>query len=188
MSLTLSAGPVTVQLVKGDIASQDVDAIVIPADEELSGLGEVATGVLSKAGGDVVAALAQARETSAPVKLSQNVVTPGGALAARHILHSVGPKWHDGYGGEFVAIERVYLYALERAIAEGWTSLAFASIATGGNGVPDDRAAYVAFNTFVRELREKSGNIQELCFVVKDDAKFEVYAQIFEEVKRTMMG
>lgn len=188
MSLTLAAGPVTVQLVKGDIAAQDVDAIVVPTDASLSGEGEVASWILAQGGEALASALAEARATSTPVRLSQHVLTTGGALPARNVLHTVGPVWADGYGGEFVALERVYLYGLERAIADGFKSIAFASVSTGANGMPDDRAAYVAFNTFVRELREKSGNIEEVRFVVKDEAKFAVYSEIFAEVKRTMMG
>lgn len=188
MGLTLVAGNVKIQLVQGDIAEQAVDAILIPTAPSLDGEGEVASWVLQQGGASVASELAALRADAAPVKLSRHVLTSGGSLPAKNILHVVGPVWKDGYNGEFVALERVYLYALERAIADGYTTLAVASIATGGNGFPDDRAAYVIYSTFVRELREKSGSLQEVRIVIKDAAKFDVYATILGEVERTMMG
>ena len=188
MSFTLEAGAVRVELVKGDIAEQAVDAIVVPTSPELSGEGEVASRILEAGGPSVSSALAAARESSAPVALSANVKTEGGDLPAKNVIYAVGPQWKDGYFGEFVALERAYVHALQVAIAEDYESLAAVSISTGGNGFPDDRAAYVAFNTFIRELREQSGKLQVVRFVVKDDAKFEVYAKIWAEVRRTMMG
>lgn len=187
MDRELKAGEVTVRLVKGDLAKEAVDVVIGPTDREFSGAGGV-DAALRAAGGDAyIAALEAIKAENGPLETSGTVLIQTESLPSKNVILTVGPKWADGYAGEFVALERAYKSALKLAMANEFETLAFASIATGYFGFPDDRAAYVAFNTFVRELSEKSGSIKEVRFVVEDDVKHEVYAAIWDEVVLTMM-
>jgi len=188
MDRELKAGDVTVRLVKGDLSKEAVDVVVGPTDREFSGAGGV-DAALRAAGGDAyLTALAEKKEEHGPLETSDAVWIQATSLPAKNVILTVGPKWADGYAGEFVALERAYKAALSLAQKHEFETLAFASISTGFFGFPDDRAGYVAFNTFVRELSEKSGSIKEVRFVVEDDEKFKVYEGIWDEVVRTMMN
>lgn len=188
MSRVLQAGNVSVRLVLGDVSQEAVDAIVNATDAELSGAGGVDQAVRAAAGASVAEEIAAWKAEHGSLGVSEAVMTRGGSSQASHIIHVVGPRWKDGYAGEFVALERAYMAPINLAIENDFKTLAFCSIATGHFGFPDDRAGYVAFNTFIRELREKSGNIQEIRFVVPTQAKYDVYAKVWDEVVRTMMG
>lgn len=188
MNRVLQAGNVTVRLVLGDVSQEAVDAIVNATDEELSGAGGVDQDVRAAAGADVVDEIAAWKAEHGALGVSDAFLTSGGKSLAGHIIHVVGPRWKDGYAGEFVAIERAYMSVINTAISNDFKTLAFCSMATGHFGFPDDRAGYVAFNTFVRELREKSGSIEEIRFVVPTQAKYDTYAKIWDEVVLTMMG
>lgn len=187
MDRSLQTGEVTVRLVKGDLAQETVDVVIAPTDGEFSGVGGV-DAALRAAGGDAyIAALNAVKSEKGTLGVSEVVLLKSTSLPSKNVILTVGPKWADGYAGEFVALERAYKAALTMAKKEEFETLSFASISTGFFGFPDDRAAYVAFNTFVRELAEKNGSIKEVRFVVKDEAKYEVYAKIWDEVVKTMM-
>lgn len=188
MDRALTAGDVTVRLVKGDLAQEAVDAVVVPTDGQFSGVGGVDAVMRAAGGADYIAALDAAKSEKGTLGMSEAVLVEAGALPAKNVILTVGPQWRDGYAGEFVALERAYMAPIRIAWEKEYETISFASIATGFFGFPDDRAAYVAFNTFVRELREKSGNLKEVRFVVPTDEKFAVYAAVWDEVVKTMMG
>lgn len=186
MSRTLDIAGVTVSLVTGDLSSEAGDAVVVPIDGALTGSGGVAAAMRAAGGASFQAALDALREEKAPLSAGEVALLATDSLPAKNVILSVGPDWRDGYAGEFVALEHAYHGALKVAIAEEYERIAYASIATGAKAFPDDRAAYVAINTFVRELPESAGALKEIRFVVPAE-KLEIYGPIWDEIARTMV-
>ena len=149
----------TVQIVVGDLTQQDVDAIVNAANSTLLGGGGV-DGAIHRAGGPaILRACRQIRRTTWPDGLPTGtaVLTPGGNLVARHVIHTVGPVWHGGGQGEDGLLADCYRNALNIAIAEGLRTIAFPAISTGVYRFPPERAARVAVTT-VRDLLAERGD------------------------------
>jgi O-acetyl-ADP-ribose deacetylase len=166
-------------LVQGDITVQDTDAIVNAANSSLMGGGGV-DGAIHRAGGPQILEACKAivaRQGNCPT--GQAVVTVGGLLRARHVIHAVGPVWHGGGRGEDEALRNAYVNSLSRAIAVGARSVAFPSISTGIYGFPVDRAARIAYDAVIEFLRGHE-RLEEVRFVVFSPADHEVYARLFE--------
>jgi len=134
------------ELVQGDITTQQVDAIVNAANARLMHGGGVAAAIARKAG------RALRRESRAWVRqhglvsAENPAYTTGGNLPCRYVIHAVGPVWRGGARGEEETLRAAVLGALRRADALGLTSLAFPAISTGIFGFPAGRAAAVMFS------------------------------------------
>ena len=136
-----------VELVRGDITTQDVDAIVNAANTGLGGGGGV-DGAIHRAAGP---RLVEASRAQAPCPTGEARITPGFDLPARHVIHAVGPVWHDGEYGEDALLASCYSRSLELAGGAGLTSIAFPAISTGVYGFPRERAATIAIATVTDE-------------------------------------
>jgi len=131
----------------GDITQEAVDAIVNAANSSLLGGGGV-DGAIHWRGGPAILEECRAigaRRGSLPA--GEAVVTTGGQLAARFVIHTVGPVWHGGQAGEAQTLARCYRSCLALAADRDLRSLAFPSISTGAYGYPVDQAAAVALST-----------------------------------------
>ena len=147
---TRKLGGGRVELVHGDITRELVDAIVNAANSGLMGGGGV-DGAIHNAGGPaILEECRQILEGQGPLPPGEAVVTSGGRLAARHVIHTVGPVWRGGGHGEAETLARCYRNSLGLAAARGLTSVAFPAISTGIYGYPAHQAAAVA----LREVRE----------------------------------
>lgn len=131
-----------VELVRGDITTQDVDAIVNAANTGLGGGGGV-DGAIHRAAGP---RLVEASRAQAPCPTGEARITPGFDLPARHVIHAVGPVWHGGGRGEPELLAAAYRSAVALAVAHGLGSVAFPSISTGVYGYPVHLAAPVALD------------------------------------------
>jgi O-acetyl-ADP-ribose deacetylase (regulator of RNase III) len=121
-------GTTRVTLVQGDITEQAVDAIVNAANSSLLGGGGV-DGAIHRVGGPAI--LAACREIVAGIgRLEPGgaVVTPAGELAARIVIHTVGPVWRGGLEAEEQTLETAYRESLARALEEGARSVAWRSL------------------------------------------------------------
>jgi O-acetyl-ADP-ribose deacetylase (regulator of RNase III) len=150
----------------GDISRQDVDAIVNAANPELGG-GSGVNGAIRRAGGPEIQEYCQKiRATTHPKGLSvgQSVITRGGKLQAKWIIHTVGPKYgqHDGKEAELLA--SCYRTALELAESHKLKSIAFPAISTGVYFYPEDEAAAVSSRA-VRDKLPSLKSVQEIRFV-----------------------
>ncbi|OLD66321.1 MAG: O-acetyl-ADP-ribose deacetylase [Acidobacteria bacterium 13_1_40CM_2_68_5] len=166
-------------LVEGDITRQDVDAIVNAANPSLLGGGGV-DGAIHRAGGPQILEECRAvvaRQGRCPA--GQAVVTGGGRLKARHVIHAVGPVWHGGSRGEDDLLRSAYINCLRLALSVAARSLAFPSISTGAYGFPIERAARIAFEA-VRELVREECPLDEVRFVTFSRGDFLVYARRFD--------
>ncbi|MFC0507007.1 O-acetyl-ADP-ribose deacetylase [Micromonospora costi] len=134
-----------IDVVRGDITAEDVDAIVTAANESLMGGGGV-DGAIHRAAGP---RLARAGAALAPCEPGEAVATPAFDLdpPVRHVIHAVGPIWEGGGHGEVDTLSSCYRRSLEVADEIGARTVAFPAIATGVYGFPADRAAQIAVST-----------------------------------------
>jgi O-acetyl-ADP-ribose deacetylase (regulator of RNase III) len=167
-------GTSRLELTRGDITREAVDAIVNAANSSLMGGGGV-DGAIHRAGGPAI--LDECRrivDAHGPLPAGEAVITGGGVLPARHVIHTVGPRWRGGAHGEGATLARCYRNSLALAAGEGLSSVAFPSIATGAYGFPIDDASVVAVGTVVEALRAGS-TLRLVRFVLFSDADLEVY-------------
>ena len=130
-----------IDVVRADITTLDVDAIVNAANSSLRGGGGV-DGAIHRAAGPELARVAG---ELGPCATGDAVITPGFRLRARFVIHAVGPVWTDGAHREPELLERCYERCFELARAEPTIrSVAFPAISTGAYGFPKALAAPIA--------------------------------------------
>jgi len=154
----------TIELTKGDIVTQEVDAIVNAANTSLLGGGGV-DGAIHRAAGPEL--LAECR-TLGGAKTGEAKITGGYRLPARHVIHAVGPRYRDGAHGEAELLASAYRNSLQRASEAGLERVAFPAISTGIYGYPLAEAAEVSLRTAIEYLREHP-EIKLVRFVLWDD-------------------
>jgi O-acetyl-ADP-ribose deacetylase (regulator of RNase III) len=115
------------ELVQGDVTRQDVDAVVNAANSGLRGGGGV-DGAIHRAGGPAIMEECR-RLRGCPT--GSAVITTGGRLPARHVIHAVGPRWSGGDRGEADLLAGAYRASLQLATENGLRTVAFPSISTG---------------------------------------------------------
>jgi len=168
-------------LIQGDITRQDTDAIVNAANSSLMGGGGV-DGAIHRAGGTAILEECKkivARQGRLPT--GKAVITTGGNLKARHVIHTVGPVWHGGNRGEADLLASAYTESLSLAVAGGLKTISFPSISTGAYGYPIDSAAEVALQAVIRFL-ERETSLEEVVFVLFDHRTGEVYIEELERL------
>lgn len=156
------------EAVQGDITKESVDAIVNAANSSLLGGGGV-DGAIHRAGGPAI--LEQCRTLNG-CATGDAKITTGGNLAARHVIHTVGPVYRDGNHGEPELLASCYRRSLEVALENGAATIAFPAISCGVYGYPIPAAARIALNT-VKAFVEGHPGIRLVRFVLFNS---EVYA------------
>ena len=140
----------------GDITREEVDAIVNAANSSLMGGGGV-DGAIHRAGGpEILAACRRIRETEYPDGLptGKAVITTGGRLPARFVIHTVGPIYGQNGGRDAELLAACYENSIALAAANGLRNVAFPAISTGVYGYPKDEAARVARAAVERALAD----------------------------------
>ena len=150
----------TLEAIQGDITHQRVDVIVNAANETLLGGGGV-DGAIHRAAGPE---LLEACRALGGCPTGAARLTPGYRLAARYVIHAVGPVWRSGRRGEAELLRSCYVEALRLANEHALGSIAFPAISTGAYGYPVEAAARVAV-TAVREALEHETSVQLVRFV-----------------------
>ena len=131
-------------VVEADITGLDIDAIVNAANEHLAPGGGVCGAIHRAAGPALAADCAAIVRQSGPCPTGDARITPGHDLAARFVVHAVGPVWHGGGAGGDVLLAGAYRASLVLARDHNLTSIAFPAISTGIFGFPAGRAAGIA--------------------------------------------
>lgn len=170
-----------IKLVQGDITKEKVDAITNAANEKLAGGGGV-DGAIHRAGGpEIMKECDEIRARQGGCPTGQAVITTGGNLPARHVIHTVGPIWHGGNSDEPTLLASCYRESLALALRHGLTTIAFPSISTGIYGYPTPKAALVALNA-MKEFVEAHQGIEEVRFVLFDDATFQCFKDALSDL------
>ena len=156
--------PASIELTKGDITALDVDAIVNAANEHLQ-LGSGVAGAIRRKGGP---AIQRECDRIGHCPVGGAVVTGGGDLPARWVIHAVGPVWQGGGAGEEALLASAVRSALERAEEVGAKSVALPAIATGVFGFPLERAAVIAAGE-ARRFGASARGVERIVFCLFDD-------------------
>jgi O-acetyl-ADP-ribose deacetylase (regulator of RNase III) len=151
-----------IELVEGDITRQAADAIVNAANSSLLGGGGV-DGAIHRAGGPAI--LAECRLLGG-CDAGDAKATGAGELAARYVIHAVGPVWQGGSSGEDEVLASCHRRALEVAAGLGCRTVAFPAISTGVYRFPVERAASIAVGTTAGELDTRRPEIERVSFVL----------------------
>jgi O-acetyl-ADP-ribose deacetylase (regulator of RNase III) len=166
-------------ILQGDLTREATDAIVNAANSTLLGGGGV-DGAIHRAGGPLILAeCRRIRDERGMLPPGEAVITTGGELAARHVIHTVGPVWEGGDRGEGETLARCYRSAIALADAHGLASLAFPSISTGAFGYPVDLAAAVALGA-VWDALALAQAVRSVRFVLFDGRTLDAYRRAAE--------
>ena len=179
---SIAIGSRSIRLVQGDITRVHADAIVNAANSGLLGGGGV-DGAIHRAGGGAI--LEECRAIVAQIGSlppGEAVITCGGRLSARHVIHTVGPVWHGGRAGEDAMLASAYRESLRVAEAHELATIAFPSISTGAFGYPVREAARVALDAVAVFLGTEARSVREVTFVLYDRHTFGTYADALDEM------
>jgi O-acetyl-ADP-ribose deacetylase (regulator of RNase III) len=164
-------------LAEGDITRQDTEAIVNAANKTLRGGGGV-DGAIHRAGGPRI--LEECIKIGG-CETGDAVITTGGNLPARYVIHTVGPVYRDGSRNEARLLKRAYVNCLKLASSHGIKSIAFPSISTGAYQFPLEDAAEIALGTAIHYLEENE-DIELIRFVLFGQNALDVYTRILKKL------
>jgi O-acetyl-ADP-ribose deacetylase (regulator of RNase III) len=165
VSMELSASRV-------DITTLDLDAIVNAANAELLPGGGVCGAIHAAAGPELVRACSEI----GGCPTGEARTTPGFGLAAKFVIHAVGPVWRGGGAGEAELLASAYRSALVEAREHGCHSIAFPAISTGIYGYPLEEATRIAVDA-VRGFASEAGCVEQVHFACFDASTLQVYRE-----------
>lgn len=167
---------------KGDITKQAVDAIVNAANSSLMGGGGV-DGAIHRAGGSKILEECKAYVAEhGRLPTGEAMMTSGGNLPAKYVIHTVGPIYREGQGAtgssrdeQEKLLRSCYINSLKLAAEKRLKTIAFPSISTGAYGYPLAEAAPIALKA-VRDFLNENNSVKEVRFVLFNDEAYEAYA------------
>ena len=176
-------GKAKICLIQGDVTEMDTDAIVNAANPSLMGGGGVDGAIHRNGGPKILEECKRIRATEWPNGLptGKAVITTGGNLKAKYVIHTVGPIWRGGESGEPELLAEAYRNSLALAVSKGLKTIAFPSISTGAYGYPIEKACKVALKT-VKEFLEKEDKLEKVVLVLYSKHDFEVYNEAAKEI------
>lgn len=173
-------GKTKLSLIQGDITLQETEAIVNAANTSLLGGGGV-DGAIHRAGGSKILEEYKAiRAKQGGCPTGEAVITSGGNMKAKYVVHTVGPVWSGGNRNEEQLLRNAYYNSLNLAGENGIKSVSFPSISTGVYRFPIDKASRIALNT-VKEFLQKH-NFVEVRFVLFSERDLKVYEDALREI------
>lgn len=159
-----------IEIFRGDITKLKVDAIVNAANSSLLGGGGVDGAIHNAAGPEL---LEYCRKLKG-CPTGEAKITPGFALPAKFVIHTVGPIWQGGMHNEAKLLTGCYKNSLNLAIENGIKSIAFPAISTGIYGYPLNDATKIAVDVTLEYL-ENNSSIEKVIFVCFDERTYEGY-------------
>lgn len=169
-----------IRLIKGDITKVDAEAIVNAANNSLLGGGGVDGAIHNAGGKQILEECIAIRNKQGGCKTGEAVITTGGLLKAKFVIHTVGPVWNGGTNDEDRLLSNCYINSLKLAEENNIKTIAFPNISTGVYGFPKERASKIAVKT-VKEYLAKSKSVEKVTFVCFDDENYQLYLNLLEE-------
>ncbi len=182
MSARRQIGGAIIEMVAGDITRQEVDAIVNAANSGLMGGGGV-DGAIHRAGGPSILEECKAivaRQGRCPT--GGSVVTGGGKLKARYVVHAVGPRYGRNPQKEAELLASAHRESIRLAAELGCASIAFPAISTGAYGYPIEEAAPVALRS-VRDALASAPSITLVRFVLLGADALRAFERALDELQ-----
>lgn len=177
----MSAVKERLAVIQGDITKLAVDAIVNAANSSLMGGGGV-DGAIHRAGGPaILEECRKIREKQGGCPTGEAVITTGGNLPAKYVIHTVGPVWRGGKQGEERLLRNCYRNSLRLAVEHGVKTIAFPNISTGVYGYPKREAAQAAMDEVVKFLAEDT-QIEKVIFVCFNEDNYEIYRELYDRL------
>jgi O-acetyl-ADP-ribose deacetylase (regulator of RNase III) len=167
------------EIVQGDITALAVDVIVNAANRYLAHGGGVALAIVRKGGLSIQTESAVHIAKRGPLQTGEAVITGGGKLAAKFVIHAVGPVWsdHDPMEADRLLCEAVR-NSLKLAEEKRLKSIAFPAISTGIYGFPIERAAPLMLQEAMDHLGGQTG-LERVVFCLYDTASYQVFESAF---------
>jgi O-acetyl-ADP-ribose deacetylase (regulator of RNase III) len=162
-----------IEVQKGDITKQKVDAIVNAANTSLLGGGGVDGTIHHAAGSELL----EFNRKLGGCVTGEAKISPGFNLPAKYIIHTVGPVWNDGKNNEDDLLANCYNNSLKLAVENKIKSIAFPAISTGVYRFPLERATKIAVAE-VKKFLEKNESIEKVIFVCFDEETYHIYENI----------
>lgn len=167
--------------IKGDITTMVVDAIVNAANSSLLGGGGVDGAIHRKGGSQILEECKAICNRQGKCRAGDVVYTSAGLLAAKYVIHTVGPIWNGGKNKEPELLASCYRKSLEIADSLLVKSIAFPNISTGVYHFPKAEAAQIAITTVKQFIDKENKNIKEVIFVCFDDENYQLYESLLAE-------
>jgi O-acetyl-ADP-ribose deacetylase len=183
MPMQTTIGTTTLRLVTGDIAEQDTDAVVTAAHWRLN-KGSGTDGTIHTKGGPRI--YEECRRIGG-FPIGDAVITTGGNLQARHVIHAVGPVWRGGNEHEPELLASAFRRSLEVAVQHGLRGISFPSISTGAFVYPLRLAAPIAIRTVIEFLEREPQSLDEVRMVLysrEDDRAYPIFAEALQWLLR----
>jgi len=176
--MEFQVGKAVLQITRGDITEIDADVIVNAANSSLMGGGGVDGAIHRRGGPRILEECKRIRETEWPDGLptGKAVITSGGDLKAKYVVHTVGPVWLGGFHVEAELLKQAYRNSLKLAVAKGLKVIAFPSISTGAYGYPIEEASRIALNT-VKDFLEKEDKLERAILVLFSENDLQLYLE-----------
>lgn len=166
-------------LLHGDITKVEVDAIVNAANTSLLGGGGV-DGAIHRAGGfQILEDCIKIRNRQGGCKVGAAVITTAGNLKAKHVIHTVGPRWNNGQSNEEEKLRNCYVNCLTIAREHDLKTMAIPNISTGIYKFPKEKAANIA----IEVVSSCPSNLDKIIFVCYDAENFAIYDSILKKQK-----
>lgn len=170
---------IRIQCIHGDITSLEADVIVNAANNSLMGGGGV-DGAIHRVGGPQILEQCMAiRKRQGGCPTGEAVITTGGNLKAKFVIHTVGPVWTGNNEDEEKLLASAYRSSLELAVANAVKTIAFPNISTGVYGFPKKRAAEIAVHE-VTDFLNKDESLQQVIFCCFDEENFKIYMELLK--------
>lgn len=161
----------------GDITEENVEAIVNAANPTLLGGGGV-DGAIHRKGGPEI--LEECKKIGG-CNFGEAVITTGGRLKAKYVIHTVGPIWHGGNNNEDIILKNAYRNSLILAKQNKIKTISFPSISTGAYGYPINLASLVALKT-IKDFILKENFFEEIRMVLFKEHDFKIYSEGLDKI------
>ena len=179
---TITINSTSITLTMGDIVLANTEALVNAANSDLAGGGGVDGAIHTAGGPDIHVACHEIVTKQGPIPPGKAVITTGGKLPVKCVIHAVGPIWYGGKNNEAETLASAYSESLKLATSKNLESVAFPSLSTGAYHYPVDQASEIALKTIANYLRLNKTTLKEVRFVLYDIVTYKSYAQALSEI------